>query len=92
MRPFLATFFLVFFLAAPVHTAELQGKVVGVIDGDTISVLRDGQQVRVRLTAIDAPEKGQPYGQKAKQFVIGAVAGKTVTVIYESLDQYRLRP
>lgn len=80
----------IIFLAFPcvAVSAEFQGKVVGIIDGDTIKVLRDGQQVRVRLTAIDAPEKGQPYGQKAKQFVIDAVARKTVTVKYESLDQY----
>ena len=69
-------------------SAEFQGKVVSIIDGDTISVLRDGQQVRVRLTAIAAPEKGQPYGKKAKRHVKDLVTGKSVTVKYESLDRY----
>jgi endonuclease YncB( thermonuclease family) len=44
------------------------GKVVGVHDGDTITVLKDGNtQVKVRLNQIDAPEIGQPFGQASKK-------------------------
>jgi len=39
--------------------------VVGVTDGDTISVMREGQAVKVRLAGIDCPEIGQPYGKRA---------------------------
>lgn len=41
--------------------------VIGVSDGDTLTVLRDRQQIRVRLSDIDAPEKNQPFGQRSKQ-------------------------
>jgi len=44
------------------------GKVAGVSDGDTISVMRGGKAVKVRLYGIDCPEKKQPYGTKARQF------------------------
>jgi endonuclease YncB( thermonuclease family) len=47
------------------YAASFQGKVVGVSDGDTLKVLKDAKQVKIRLAAIDCPEKGQPYGQKA---------------------------
>ncbi|MFX0204273.1 MAG: thermonuclease family protein [Candidatus Hodarchaeota archaeon] len=41
------------------------GKVGGVADGDTISVMREGRAVKVRLHVIDCPEKKQPFGIKA---------------------------
>ncbi|MBN1689014.1 MAG: thermonuclease family protein, partial [Candidatus Omnitrophica bacterium] len=44
------------------------GKVVGISDGDTISVMRDRQEVKIRLAEIDCPEGHQPFGGKAKQF------------------------
>ena len=45
-----------------------EGKVVSVTDGDTIKVLKDGKQVKIRLAAIDCPEKGQPWSLRAKHF------------------------
>jgi micrococcal nuclease len=56
------------------------GKVVGVADGDTISVLRNGRSVRVRLEGIDCPEKGQDFSQRAKQFTSELMFGKEATV------------
>ena len=57
-------------LSAAASAAELTGKVVGVSDGDTVTVL-DGahEQHRIRLAGIDAPEKRQPYGERAKQYL-----------------------
>jgi len=60
-----------------------------VLDGDTIDVLHDGHLERIRLNGIDAPEKGQPYGRRAKQFLSDLVAGKTVTVHSLKIDKHR---
>ncbi len=48
--------------------ADFTGKVVGVSDGDTITVLHSGKGERIRLHGIDCPEKRQPFGKRAKQF------------------------
>ncbi len=61
-------------------TPQFIGKVVGVMDGDTIEVLHNGQAERIRLNGIDCPEKGQPFGKKAKQFTLSLVFGKEVTI------------
>jgi micrococcal nuclease len=59
-----------------------------VSDGDTIDVLREGRAVRVRLEGIDTPERGQPFGTRAKQFTSDLVFGKTVAVQVKGTDQY----
>jgi micrococcal nuclease len=64
------------------------GKVVGVTDGDTITVLHNGKGKRVRLHGIDSPEKGQAFGQRAKQFTSALVFGKEVTLMVQDSDQY----
>lgn len=53
---------------SPGFAAEFYGRVVGVSDGDTITVL-DAEQVthKIRLSGIDAPEKVQPFGERAKR-------------------------
>jgi endonuclease YncB( thermonuclease family) len=75
-------------LAGAARAEEFGGRVVGVADGDTITVLRDGRGVTVRLVGIDAPEKGQAYGQRAKQFTSGLAFGRTVTVRATGHDRY----
>lgn len=72
-----------------VKADELSGKVVKVADGDTLTLLTpDKQQVRIRLAQIDAPEKAQPYGQKAKQALSDRVFGRTISVRVETTDRY----
>ena len=56
-------------------------KVIGVKDGDTVSLLMEGKEQTVRLAHIDCPEKKQPYGTKAKQMVSDLCFGKYVKVI-----------
>ena len=74
--------------AAP--AAELHGSVVGVSDGDTITVLDGARQPRkVRLAGIDAPEMRQPYGARAKQNLAALVFGKPVLVVWHKRDRYR---
>ena len=68
----------------------LSGKVVGVADGDTITVLdANRQQHRVRLQGIDAPEKAQPFGQRSKESLSRLVAGKDVRVEWAKRDKYK---
>ncbi len=59
-------------------------KVIGVKDGDTVELLMDNNTQVVRLAHIDCPEKKQPYGQKAKQFVSVMCFGKFVTIIHQN--------
>ena len=70
-------------------TLALEGEVVAVADGDTLAIL-DGskQQHRVRLSAIDAPEKGQPFGTRAKQALSDLCFGRVAEVRDTSADRY----
>jgi endonuclease YncB( thermonuclease family) len=65
-----------------------QGRVVGVADGDTITVLRDRRPETIRLNGIDAPEKGQAFGERAKQFTAQLVFGQVVEVVRRDQDRY----
>lgn len=68
---------------------EFSGPVVSVLDGDTIDVLHNGQSERIRLNGIDAPEKGQPYGKRAKRFLADLVAGRMVTIQSHKFDRHK---
>jgi len=67
-------------LLSPLTAQAWEGKVVGVTDGDTITVLQDKTPVKVRLYGIDCPEKRQAFGTRAKQFTSDLVFGKVVDV------------
>ena len=67
---------------------SFSGKVVGITDGDTISVMRYGKEVKVRLEGIDAPERQQAFYQTAKSFASDLVYGKVVTVKIKETDRY----
>jgi endonuclease YncB( thermonuclease family) len=64
------------------------GKVIGVADGNTITVLRDKEQVRIRLYGIDTPERGQAFSKRARQFTSKLVYGKVVEVKVMDTDRY----
>jgi endonuclease YncB( thermonuclease family) len=69
--------------------STLQGRVVGVSDGDTVTVLdAANKQHKIRLSGIDAPEKAQAYGQKSKESLSDMVFGKTVDVEWSKQDRY----
>ncbi|EOS1694660.1 thermonuclease family protein [Escherichia coli] len=68
--------------------AELRGEVVRIIDGDTIDVLVDKRPVRVRLVDIDAPEKRQAFGERARQALAGMVFRRPVLVDEKATDRY----
>lgn len=73
----------------PAGAATLIGKVVGVSDGDTITVLDAGKvQHKIRLAGIDAPEKAQAFGQSSKEHLSDSVFGKQVQVEFSKTDKY----
>ncbi len=68
---------------------EINGKVIKVTDGDTITIMEDNyNKQRIRLADIDAPEKGQPYGKKSKQYLASLVAGNQVKAVCREKDKY----
>ena len=85
-RWFIALFLSCFAIASPA-IAEFAGKVIGVSDGDTMTVLRDRSQVRIRLYGIDCPETGQDFGSRAKQFTADLAFGKVVKVVPRDRDR-----
>ena len=73
-----------------VHAALLEGKVVSVHDGDTITLLDAGlRQHKIRLAGIDAPELRQAFGRVSKQHLADQVAGQTVTIEWHKRDKYQ---
>lgn len=83
-------FILLYLLSAlSLYAASITGSVVGVTDGDTITVLdTDKTQHKIRLYGIDAPESNQDYGQRSKQLLSALVYGDTVRVDYDGKDRY----
>jgi len=76
------------FSASLVSASEITGPVVSVLDGDTIEVLHNTRAERIRLNGIDCPERGQAYGNKAKQAASVLVFGKYVIVRPHGKDKY----
>lgn len=76
-------------LVGSAHAADIVGRVVSVADGDTITVLdASHQQFKIRLSGIDAPEKRQAFGERAKQHLADLVFAKTVLVTWDKHDRY----
>lgn len=70
--------------------ATIEGRVVGVADGDTITVLdASNTQHKIRLSGIDAPEKKQPFGNRSKESLSDLVFEKTVIVQTDKRDKYQ---
>ncbi|MGB2819137.1 MAG: thermonuclease family protein [Burkholderiaceae bacterium] len=71
------------------HAEQLRGKVVAVADGDTITLLDEQrQQHRIRLDGIDAPERSQPFGQRARQSLAGLAHGREAVAECPKTDKY----
>lgn len=79
---------LIALMAVGTANADFTGEVVGVTDGDTVTVLRDREPVKVRLTEIDAPERKQPFGQRSRQHLADLVFRKDVLVVERGKDRY----
>ncbi|KDN11166.1 thermonuclease family protein [Gilliamella sp. Imp1-1] len=81
---------ILFFLSNTLVYADFSGKVVKVIDGDTVDILTiKKQKIRVRLLDIDAPESKQAYGNVSRKYLASLIAGKNVFVKENKKDIYK---
>ena len=77
------------FLSNFATAKTIEGLVVGVADGDTITVLDQQKNTyKIRLQGIDAPEKKQAFGEKSKQSLHDLVHSKQVRIEYDKEDKY----
>ena len=76
-------------LVSCAHAQTIAGRVVGVHDGDTLTVL-DAEKVqhKIRLSGIDAPEEKQAFGERAKQALSRLTFGETIRVDVHGKDKY----
>jgi endonuclease YncB( thermonuclease family) len=82
-------FILILLTPLSVWADTLQGNVVKVADGDTVTIVDErGDKHRIRLGGIDAPEKDQPYGPESTKNLEWLVYDKGVTVEYKKKDRY----
>lgn len=79
---------LFFLLIVSTLSLAFTGKVIKVADGDTITVLKGEEKVRVRFYGIDAPEKKQEYGIKSLDVLKKMIDGKVVEINQKDKDQY----
>jgi len=90
MKLYLLAVPLALLFAFAINAETITGQVVGVADGDTITVLdADKVQHKIRLAGIDAPEKKQAFGNRSKESLSDLVFDKTVNVETDKRDRYR---
>ena len=68
----------------PVHAH----KVIGISDGDTLTLLVDEKPLKIRLANIDAPEKMQAFGERSKQSLSDLCWGKDASFKSQDIDRY----
>jgi micrococcal nuclease len=68
--------------------AAFFASVIGISDGDTMTVLHERQPIKIRIAEIDAPEKKQPFGTRSKQSLSDLCFGKQAEVFPEKKDRY----
>jgi endonuclease YncB( thermonuclease family) len=65
----------------PVYGEDFDGFIIGVLEGDTLQVMKDAEVRVIRLDGVDAPEIGQPYDKDAHAFTVSLALGKKVHVM-----------
>src|SRR4029434_3653292 len=77
-------------IVIPTEAGTPTGRVVGITDGETLTVLVARRVVKVRLTEIfDAPESGQPWGSRSKESLSDLCFGKSATLETQGQDRYK---
>ena len=78
-----------FFIGYSCSAQRFSVKVVGISDGDTFTVInRDNLQLKIRINGIDAPEKRQAYGNKAREYLSSLIFGKQIDVDVQKQDKW----
>jgi len=81
--------FLVVIFLPILSFGQLTGKVIGIADGDTFTMLvSENNQIKIRLYGIDCPESSQDFGQVAKKYLSDLIFNKTVVVKATDIDRY----
>lgn len=81
--------FLLSITSTTLQADTIAGSVIGISDGDTLTILDSSKiEHKVRLAAIDAPEKSQPFGQKSKQVMLDLCYRKQASVVIIDVDRY----
>ena len=84
----LILFILLCSFITPSLSLAWSGKLTNVADGDTITVLHDGQEKKIRFYGIDCPEGDQNFGQQAKAFTSAMVHGRKIQIKPMDTDRY----
>jgi micrococcal nuclease len=63
-------------------------QVIGIHDGDTMTLLVDRKPVKIRLANIDAPELKQPFGRRSKEALSALCWGKDAKYEAQNKDRY----
>ena len=92
MKKIILLLLIAFGIIAHLYSAEITGRVVGITDGDTVTVIEQDQgkinRFTVRLYGIDAPEKQQEFGTKAREYLSKLIFDKYVRVHFREIDRY----
>ncbi len=75
-------------IAMSAQAETFNAKVIMVMDGDTVMVLRGNQRIKVRMANIDAPEKDQAYGKESRESLQQMLGRKTVRIDSQAVDKY----
>lgn len=75
-------------MALGAQAETFDAKVIAVMDGDTVMVLRNGKRIKIRMANIDAPEKEQAFGVQSRASLLEMVGKRQVRIDSQAVDQY----
>ena len=87
LKRHLTTLLLLIF-CLPTYADQYEGRVIKVVDGDTIWVKSSNKHIKIRLSYIDAPELKQSHGVRSKNFLTNLVLDKSVQINTSKKDRY----
>jgi len=78
-----------FLMSIPIFIYSFEAVVIKVADGDTVTVMSDGQKIRIRLYGIDTPEIDQVYGRESEKMLSNYVLNRVVEIEKKDIDRYK---